>query len=46
VYPSVIDEIVPAARHVLDQYATDEIVNGAVAGGLFVGLISLSAAGA
>ena len=28
VYPRVIDELVPAARHVQEQYATDENVNG------------------
>ena len=27
VYPRVIDELVPAARHVLEQHATDENVN-------------------
>ena len=29
VYPRVVDEVVPAARHVTEQYATDENVNGA-----------------
>ena len=28
-YPRVLDELVPAARHVTEQYATDEIVNPA-----------------
>jgi len=46
VYPGVRDELVPSAHHITERYATDEIVNGVVAGGLFVGLISLSAAGA
>jgi hypothetical protein len=27
VYPRVIDEFAPGARHVLDRYATDENVN-------------------
>ena len=26
-YPRVLDELVPAACHVTEQYATDEIVN-------------------
>jgi IS6 family transposase len=30
-YPRVIDDLVPAARHVLEQYATDESVNGGAA---------------
>jgi transposase-like protein len=27
VYPRIIDELAPGARHVLEQYATDENVN-------------------
>jgi hypothetical protein len=27
-YPRVLDELLPSACHILEQYATDEIVNG------------------
>jgi transposase-like protein len=31
VYPRIIDDLAPQARHVLEQYATDESVNGGAA---------------
>jgi transposase, IS6 family len=37
VYPRVVEQLEAAPRHVTDRYATDEIVNGAVAGGLVSG---------
>src|SRR5437773_5314303 len=41
VYPRVIDELVPAARHVSEQYATDECVNGGAARCCWSGLLPL-----
>jgi hypothetical protein len=41
VYPRVIDESVPAARQVFEQYATDESVNGGAASCARSGPISL-----
>jgi hypothetical protein len=40
VYPRVLDDLVPAARHVTEQYATDENVNGVagVSGCLCLGI--------